>query len=277
MAKGLKKIVTVAAAIVLVLIIAVLVFVNVYGDRAIKAGVQIAGEKALKVPVRVEDLSLAILAGKLNMEGLVVNNPEGYQHPTFLEAGHTYVALNTKTLLSDTIEIDQIKLEGIQVVLEQKGLTNNLKELLSNLPKSDTPPTETEKTKKNVVVKDLEVKDVHVKISLLPAMQRATTLSLDLAPIHMTNLGENGKMDTAILVKEVITAIAVGIAEQGKGLIPTDMLDSFSGELQTLLKGGQETLKNLGEAGKGLLDSGKNIGQEATGLLKGLVPKKKEE
>lgn len=281
MAKAMKKIALIIAAVIIVLIAGIIIFVNVYGDQALKYGVETAGEKALKVDVRVEDLSLAILAGKLNIDGLVIDNPEGYQHPTFLEAQHSYMALNTKSLLSDTIEFDQITLDGITVVVEQKGLTNNLKEILANLPKAEepqAPPAEEGKAKKNVVVKELELTNVNVKVSLLPGVGRATALSLKLAPIRMTDLGTESKMDAAILVKEIILAIALGIAEQGKGMIPTDMIESISGQIgETLLKGGQETLKQVEGLGKGILDGGKNIGEEATGLLKGLIPKKEDE
>lgn len=277
MAKGLRKVLGILVAAIVVIIVAVIVLVNLYGDKALKVGIETAGEKALKVDVRVQDLSLAILAGKLNIDGLVIDNPEGYQHPTFLEAGHSFMALNTKSLLSDTVEFSQIKLDGINVVLEQKGLTNNVKELLGNLPKSDTPPTETEKAKKNVVVKELDLTNVNVNVSLLPGLGRATTLSFTLAPIHMTDIGADKKVDAAILVKEIITAIALGIAEQGKGLIPTDVLDGISNELGQFLQVGQETLKQVEEAGQGILDTGKNIGEDATGLLKGLIPKKEEE
>jgi hypothetical protein len=277
MVKGLKKLAVFILAVVVLLIIALVLFVKMYGDRALKYGIETAGEKTLKVDVRVEDLSLAILAGKLNIDGLAVDNPEGYQQPTFLEAGHLYTALNTKSLLSDTIEIDQIKLDGINVVLEQKGMTNNIKELLANLPKSDAPKTESEKAGKNVLVKDLEISNVKVNVTLLPGIGRATTLSLPLKTIHLTNLGTESKLDTAALVKEIITAIAEGIAEQGKGLIPTDVLNSISGELeQVLLKARDKTLKQVENVGQEIMGSGKNIGEEATGILKGLIPKKED-
>jgi hypothetical protein len=277
MVKGLKKLAFFILAIVVLLIIAVVLFIKVYGDRTLKYGIETAGEKALKVDVRVEDLSLAILAGKLNIDGLAVDNPQGYQQPTFLEAGHLYTALNTKSLLSDTIEIEQIKLDGINVVLEQKGMTNNIKELLANLPKSDAPKTESDKAGKNVLVKDLEISNVKVNITLLPGVGRATTLTLPLSTIHLTNLGSENKMDTAALVKEIITAIAENIAKQGKGLIPTDVLDSISGELgQALLKARDESLKQVEGVGQQIMDSGKNIGEEAKGILKGFIPKKED-
>jgi hypothetical protein len=276
MAKA-KKILTVTAAVILIVIVLLIIFVNVYGDRALKYGMETVGTQTLKVPVHVEDLSLGILAGKLNIDKLAIENPEGYQHPLFLEAGRTFMALNTSSLLSDTIEFQKITLDGLTVVLEQKGLTNNVQQILNNLPKADEPAPKTEEAGKNVVVKELEITNVNVKVSLLPGIGKATTLSLKLAPIRMTDLGTADKMTTANLVKEIITAIAAGIAEQGKGLIPTDMLESIGKELSdTVLKTGQEVLKGVEEAGKGILDQGKNIGEGAKGLFEGLVPKKEE-
>ena len=87
-----------------------------------------------------------MLAGKLNIDRLAIENPEGYQHPVFLEAGRTFMALKTSSLLSDTVEFQQITLDGITVVLEQKGLTNNIQQILSNLPKGDEPAPEPDET-----------------------------------------------------------------------------------------------------------------------------------
>jgi hypothetical protein len=56
------------------------------------------------------------------------------------------------------------------------------------------------------------------------------------------------------------------------------MLESISGQLgETRLQGGQKILKQTEGLGQGILDTGKNIGEEATGLLKGIIPKKEDE
>lgn len=277
-----KKILSITAAVIVILIVAVIVFVNLYGDRALKYGIETVGTQTLQVPVHVEDLSLAILAGKLNVDQLAIENPEGYQHPLFLEADRTFMALNTSSLLSDTIEFQQITLDGLTVVLEQKGLTTNVQDILNNLPKAEEPAPEekpeAEAAGKNVLVKELEITNVNVKVSLLPGVGRATALSFKLAPIRMTDLGTTDKMTAARLVKEIIAAIAVGIAEQGKGLIPTDVLDTVTkGLAESLLTTGEEAIKGIEEAGKGILEQGKGIGEEAKGLFEGLIPKKEEQ
>lgn len=282
MAKGkVKKIVSGIFILLVIVIIATVVLFQIFGDNAIRAGIEIGAEKAMKVDVRLEDISTALLRGKVELTGLEIDNPEGYDAPTFMELGHAYMSLDTGTLLDDTIVMDEIKLENITVVIEQKGLTtNNLKEILSNLPKADkteTPdpqPKEEEKAGKNIRINSLEISGVTVKANLLPVAGRADEITLKLNPILLENIGTDEKVDAADVTAKIIKAIAGGIAEQGKDLLPLDLLNSVSDEL---LKQGGELLKAGEEAGKELLKTGEDIGKEATGLLKGILGGKKEE
>lgn len=271
-----KKILSMIVIVLLALIIIVVLAINIFGDQALKAGVETGASKAMKVDVTLNDISLAILAGKLNMNELVVNNPEGYQNPTFLELGHGFVDLNTKSLLSDTIEIEKMQFDNIKVTIEQKGMTNNLKEILSNLPKAE-PSDESaqeEKEGKNLLVKQLDIKGIEVTVKLLPVPGRADNLKLTINPIHLENIGSNEDIDMPKLVTKIILAIAGGIAEKGKDVLPLDMLDSLGDELT---KQGAELLKAGEDIGKELLEGGKDIGKEATETLKGLNPFKKKE
>ena len=90
------------------------------------------------------------------------------------------------------------------------------------------------------------------------------------------------------MVRKILTAIFQGIAEQGKGILPDDLVNGLSGALgktfevgTEIIKGGAETGKKLlegtGDVGKKLLegagDAGKGIGKG----LKGINPFKKKE
>jgi len=273
MKTGFKKTLSMVVIILLALIIVVALLVKLFGDHALKVGVETAAGKTMKVPVTLDDISLSILAGKLNMNNLVVKNPEGYENPTFLELGHGYVDLTTTSLLSDTIEIEKMQFDNIGLTIEQKGLNNNLKEILGNLPKSepDQEPAKDEKTGKKLLIKQLDINGVEVKVKLLPVPGRADTLTLKINPIHMENLGSDEKIDTAALVSKIVTAIASGVAEQGKDLLPTDMINSIGDQLSAQ---GLKLIESGKEAGTGLIE---NVGKEATDALKGLNPFQKKE
>lgn len=272
---GIKKIVSVFVVLLVLCIAVIALLVHLFGDRALKVGIETAAGKTMKVPVTLDNISLSILGGTLNMNELVVNNPEGYQNPTFLELGHGYVGLKTTSLLSDTIEIEKIQLDNTVLTIEQNGLTSNLKEILNNLPKPEAAqaPAEEAKPGKKLLIKQLDINGVEVKVKLLPIPGRADTLTLKINPIHLENLGSDEKIDTSALVSKVLLAIASGIAEQGKDLLPTDMINSIGDQLS---EQGQELIESGKDVGTGLIEGGKDIGKEATEALKGLNPFQKK-
>jgi Tfp pilus assembly major pilin PilA len=277
MKNGFKKVISIIIVILLVVIVAAAILINIYGDAALKAGIETAAGKALKVNVTIGDVALAIWAGKLNINNLVVDNPEGYQNPTFLELGHGFVDLKTSSLLSDTIEIDTLQLDNVHLTIEQKGLTSNLSEILNNLPKAEKTAEEQpkeEKPGKKLLIKQLDIEGIKVTAKLLPVPGRADNLTLDLAPIHMENVGSGEKLDTSKLVAKILLAIAGGIAEKGKDILPTEMLNNIGGRLT---EQGMKILESGQNVGKEILGTGKDIGEQATETLKGLLPKKKEE
>ncbi len=283
MKKGFQKIASFIVIALLLLIVAVAVLINIFGDAALKAGVETGASRALKVGVAVDNISLGILAGKLNMNNLVVDNPEGYQNPTFLKMGSAYVHLNTSSLLSDTVEIETIRLDNLAVTIEQKGLTSNLKEILDNLPKTEPgkeKPAD-DKPGKDLLIKKLEIEGVKVTVKLLPLPGRADNVTLALAPIHMENIGSGEPVDTSELVSRILLAIAGGIAEKGKDILPTDMINNISSQLSEhgmkILDLGTGVLDSGKDIGTGILEGGKDIGKEATEALKGLNPFQKKE
>ena len=108
-----------------------------FGAGMIKTTVEKAASSTLGVPVTVKSIDLSILSGKVEIKGLVVNNPPGYANPTLLELGDGVVNLDIGSLMSDTIKIQLIKLDNTKLTIEQKGLTNNLNEILDKLPKEE--------------------------------------------------------------------------------------------------------------------------------------------
>ncbi len=248
--KSAKKIITWIAGAILVILLVLIIGFNIFGAGMIKTVVEKAASSTLGVPVTVKSLSLALLRGKVEIQGLVVNNPPGYANPTLLELGEGVVSLDVGSLMSDTIKIHLIKLDNTKLTIEQKGLTNNLKEILDKLPKEDqkAPAPTTEKPGKNLVITKLEITGTNVQAKLLPVPGKSDTISLKLDPIIMENLGTDSKLSVASLVGKVISALATGVAKQAGGVLPDDMV-----------KGMGSTFDKTAEAGKGVVEGIKGI------------------
>lgn len=263
MKKPLKIIYTVVVVIAVLLIIAVIA-INLFADSAVKIGIESAGTNALKVGVAVDSVDLSILGGKIGFQNLVIDNPPGYENEKLLELGQAKIAVDTGSLLTDIVNIKDIQLDGVSVVLEQKGITsNNLQDIMKSLPAKDKESTEpSEPAGKKLHIDNLEITNAQVKVKLLPIPGKADTLTLKLDPIKMTDLGGENDIDTGALVSKVLLALAGGIAKQGAGLLPDDMLGSLTAQLGKL----DALPAALLDTGGKVLDAGKDVGGD---IIKG--------
>lgn len=123
--------------------------------RSIKSAIETFDKRFIGVDIEIGDLSVAICSGRVDIHGLVVKNPEGYKSPYLLNATSVVVDLNTTALFTSfghRIEVDELKLEDIDVIVEYDralGGTSNVDRVLEHL-NHDNKPSE----KKNQHVQD---------------------------------------------------------------------------------------------------------------------------
>ena len=264
-----KRIFTIAALSIVVLVIIISILFHLVGENLIKTGIETAGTKALNVGVKIEDLNLSILKGTVSIKGLQVRNPEGYNHQNMLVLTRGRVRTKLGSLLSDTVHIREVRLEDVNVVLEQKGLTNNIQQILKNMPSKEQKQPSS--SAKKLQIDMLELTNIKVQAKLLPLPGKKDTVNLNLGDIKMTNLGGDNKLTAVMLTKQIILKITQAITKAGKGILPKDILSSMENTLGGIMKAG----KGIGEKTKveanKILDKGKDVGSAVTEGLKGLL------
>ena len=295
----IAKTLRITGIVILTLILVLVIAFHLFGTKAIKIGIEAGATHALKVPVAVEDVSLSILAGKAGIKNLIIDNPSGYKNEKMLELGQARVDLDMGSVLSETVRIEDILLENVSVVLEQKGLTNNIQEVLNGISSEPAEPkTEeeqpSEKSSKKLLIKKLQINGVAVNVKLLPLPGKTDTIVLKLEPITMTDLGSDNKMDIAVLTNKILLAIVSGISKQGAGILPDEIIKPLGDSLKILgaateavleetgkvLEEGGKAIKEVGETGKQVLDETKKVGEDIKKGLDDLFkpkPKDKDE
>ena len=255
-----KKLRSIRSVLVIGLVVVVggTLCVDFFADSAVRIAIDKAGTKALKVPVAVEKARLSIFAGALELETLMVGNPPGYSQTALLDLSRGAIEVDTKSLLSDEVRIRDIRLDGMKVFVEQKGLDNNLHEVIGALDRDRQP------SGKKLVIDHLEITNVTVLVKRLPIPGQADTVTFKLGTIQMTNLGRNERMDVAALATKVLLAVAMGIAEQGGDVLPKEMISGLSNVLDKAIDIGRIIFGN----GK---DSAEQIGRGITEGLKDIV------
>jgi hypothetical protein len=262
-----KKIIVKFIIIPLVILLIVLALgFYLVGNSLIRKGIEVAGTQTLGVPVTVKGINLSLLTGQVKIEGLVVKNPPEYKNDTLLELGEGVVKLDIGSLMSNTIKINLIKLDGTKMTMEQKGLTSNLKEILDKLPKGEEAEAKPGEKGKDLQIDRLEITNTNVKVKLLPVPGKSDTVSMNIDPIIMTDLGTKNKLRMGTLVAKVLGAIATGVAKQGVGLLPDDMVSGIGSALgktaeigKKATEEGMKALETTTGAGKGVVEGFKGI------------------
>lgn len=258
-----------ALSVVILLVIVMVVF-YLFGERVIEVGVETAATKALGVGVYVGGVKLSVLKGAVEVKDIIVSNPAGYTYKNLLELDRTNVKVNIGSLLEDTVHIKELKLDGINLVIEQKVLSNNLQDVINSI--SDKEQPEAEPSGKKLHIDNLELTGIKVKAKLLPVPGRIDTVTLDLAPIRMSNLGADNKLGIAILSEKIMLAITEGVARQGVGILPDEIVSTMKLTLDKTVDVG----KAAAEEGKKLIDTGKDVGADIIEGFKGLLKPNKE-
>jgi uncharacterized protein involved in outer membrane biogenesis len=268
--KKTSKVIYTAFSIIVIAAIIITVAITLFADRALKIAVESAGSKALNADVKVQSADLSIIAGKASLKNLTIDNPPGYQQQKLLELNDAEVAVQTKSLLNDTVRIKEIKLDGATLAVEQKGLSNNLQDLIKSMPQQESP------SGKKLHIDILEITNITANVKLLPLPGKADVVTLKLPAIKMDNLGNDNKLDLAALTGQIILAIARGIVEQGPDILPKDMINTMTSTLSKALDLSKDIFGEGKNTGDKTLKDAENIGKGITEGLKDLLKKEKK-
>jgi hypothetical protein len=262
--KKMIKIIPSILGILLLIVVLAVIGINLFADNAIKTTIELAGAEALQVNVDVMKANLTFVNRSLTLQKVSVANPTGYQHDTLLQLDSADTVVEVKSLLSDVVKIKTMKLEGVELILEQRGLSNNLQEVLNSIPEDFDKYT----VGKELQIDLLEISDITVKAKLLPIPGKIDTLTLRLTPIKLTELGTDKKMNVAGLTAKILLAISGGIAKQGAGVLPDALISTLGSTLSKTAELGMKLLKAGATNSQELIKATEKIGKGIQELIK---------
>ncbi|MEN6386838.1 MAG: hypothetical protein ABFD79_16785 [Phycisphaerales bacterium] len=265
-----KKNLVANIGITLIIIIFLVVVIGLVSiDGILRSAIQTAIKKQLNVDSSVSKVSLKIFSGTIEITDLKIKNPKGYQFENIFEAKSIFVKTSLGNLLSNPVGIDQIKIDGVAMSIEQKGLSNNINDLLKGMPakEEDKGTAEPKKAAKKVHITALDINDITVNAKLLPLPGKADVATLSIASLHFSDIGGE-KTTLAQVIGKVFTEITNAVVKSGTDILPTDMLNSMS----DAVKGNFENI--TGEGMKTLEKAGEDIKQKAGESLKNIFKSK---
>ena len=252
-----------------VVLIVLVVVVTLFLGPIIKTSVETIGPQVAGVDITLKKARVNLLTGNVKLKGLIVGYPEGFKTDSLMELNQFVVDLKIGSLLTDTIVIKKIHIDGPQITYERGLKASNLGALQENLapaedktpaeePKKNAPKKEKDPAKK-VIIEDFLFENGKVNVSITLAGGKQVTVPLP--PIHLENIGkESDGASITEVVTEVFGAItkSVGDAVAKSSDIAGDMIGDSGAALKDA--GGAAT-----DAAKGATDAAKDA---AAGLKK---------
>ncbi|MEO9900929.1 hypothetical protein [Nisaea sp.] len=278
--KRLGIIVGAVAAVLLVAVVAVVVFVFGNLDSLVKDVIEEQGSRVAGVPVTVSGVKIEVLDGRAAINGLAVGNPSGFNSDNAISLGGISVALDTASVSEPVIVIKEIAVDGPAVTYELASGGNNIGTISDNVKKNSgggsgssgaSSSGESDGTDKKLIIESLKIRGGTVTIAA-SLLDQSKALEAKLPDITLTNIGkESGGATPEEVAAQVVAALtdaasraaaSIGVGKTlealkqnlGKingGKLPTDV-EGAKKAVDDAKKAVEDTSKELEKAGEGL-------------------------
>lgn len=183
--------------------------------------------QSLNLDTQLSGAKLAPFGGTLDLDGLEIASPEGFQAPYLLTLGEADVAVSMGQLRKDPMHIKSVTLTKPKLVIERgAGGEVNFKKAVDLMPKTEES-TESEPMK--VVIDELTVNSPSVELRPgLPGL--AEQITIDIPTVTLKNIGTGEGAENGAALKDVAMQLITVMAAEAASS------DKLSGQLQAMLK-----------------------------------------
>lgn len=248
----LKILVAGVGLIVLVVVLLVVLGIRMI-DRIAEEGIERGGERTLGVQVDAEGVDVGLFKGTFAMDGLTIDNPEGYSSSHFMRLPASSVEVDLSTARDDVIVVPELKIGMIDAYLDGTGGTPNYKAILANVKKDEsgeTPPAEPGKEGPKFVINSLVLDGATVKVTGFPGMKELTgDVTVDVSKIELKDVGSAEPLTTGELISLIVKTVLSTAVENGGGILPADLLNGLKGQLSELTGLDELGITAIGDVG----------------------------
>ena len=249
----------------LALIVIVLVAGWLYLEPMVKGVVHKFGTQIVGTEVNLAGFSLHPLDSELEISGFTVANPEGYETPNLLSLGNIFVKVDPKSVLSDTIVVEEVRILKPELTYEMPNFsTSNVQQLQENVArntaksgeakpveaKAEEPAATESAPAKKVIIRKVTVAGGSLS-AMTPLQKNTGALTLEMPAIELTDIGDESK---SMSISESVTVIFNKILFNATSVV-TKALGNVSDMAQKAANKAVDQVKDsVKEEAGGLLD-----------------------
>jgi uncharacterized protein involved in outer membrane biogenesis len=193
-------------------------------DSMVQSSLENTTAEVLNTSVDVEDVSISLLNGSGTITGFTIHNPEGFSDKPAARLQEISIRMEVSSLLSDTVIVEEIRVEKPELYYEQKATGNNFDALTNSMGGSSSSNT-------NLIVDYLLVENGQVTLTADIGSEKSVMAKF--SKIELEGIGRSGNntMEQTIqqilkpvLEKALQEAATQGLMDKAKDALK-DMLD----------------------------------------------------
>ena len=232
---------------------------------------------------------VGLVTGTFSIRGLRIANPPGFETDHFFSLDRLHFEVSPKSLREETIVVQLLELDGVDVSLETADKKANYDVILDNLnrfsktgsadPNAKKSASGDEESGKGLVIKEAVIRKIAARIDLGAVKGASDRVEVEIPEIRLRPNKKTGSAEVSVaeLTNVVVTAVLVGIAKKAPAALAKNLLAGAGGlgnitmEIPGLLSTGASgaggvTVKLGEDAGGGA----KKLGESAVDAVKGL-------
>ena len=194
-------------------------------DKIVQSSLESSTSEVLNTSVAIEDVSISLLNGSGTIKGFTIDNPEGFSEKPAAKLELISLKMRLSSFFSDTIIVDEIRIQKPELYFEKKASGNNFDALTENMGGSSSSDT-------NLIVDYLLVENG--KVTLTADIGDRKSVVAEFSSIEMKGIGRTGNntMEQTIqqILKPVLEKALQEAATQG-------LMDKAKEALQDMLNG----------------------------------------
>jgi uncharacterized protein involved in outer membrane biogenesis len=185
-------------------------------------GIEQNASSALGVPTHIGKLNLNLAGGTVGIEALTIDNPNGFSTPYLIKVSSFGVKLKPMSLIGETIEVQTVELDGLEINVEQKLANNNILTVGEKLQqRSGEQAKQGDRGEKKVKAGYVSIKNVKANVQL-SAFGQAISNSIQVPPIELKDIGSDNAQGVVLseFMRKLVGEIVTAVTNQVKASLP---------------------------------------------------------
>ena len=199
--------------VILLLIVSIGVFYVVSNlDAIVKNVVESQGSSALGVPVTVAGVAIDLKAGRAELSGFEIANPDGFSSDYAMRYGRVVADLDLASLGTEVIKISRVEVNSVHIIAEQTAGKINLDQLLKNVSSSsDDTESDEEGADVNLIIEKFTL--TQPKMDLIGFDEK--DIEIEMGDVTVRNIGDpDSGAGAAEIAQQLFTPVLKKAAEE---------------------------------------------------------------